>query len=687
MDEDLLQEGRRNLRDYFQGQGYFDADVQVTSRQNDRDEREITYEISRGDRFRLAGVAFDGNHYFGHDLLSRRLQIQTASFASRGRFSQPLVRADSDSIRAIYVANGFGDAMVTAMVDDNYKAKKNNLFVTFHIAEGVQTRIAELQLTGNRAISTATLEGVAGSTPGQPYSESSVASDRNNILALYYNEGFPEARFQEEVLPGTAANQVRLTYHITEGTRIEVSKVLLAGYQYTRPGIIAREIQIQPGQPLREGDVIETERRLYNLAIFNRVQIAPQNPNGTDPEKVMVVATQEGQRYTIGYGVGFEVQRLAGGTDPNGTTIDASPRGIFEIARSNMFGRAQTLSFKGRVSTLQYRAALGYSADNFLAKSSLSLQLTGFADKTQDVDTFTSTRYEGSVQLVDKISSSSSLLYRYFYRAARKFPRSRKCCLEENPAAGASQLGSGFRVLGQTVMRHRRDDPSDAKRGTFNTADASIASTALGSSASFFRGFVQNSSFTSLGRAFVFARSVRFGIELPLGDTVEGAQLSCTTTVSSAPQEIIPLPERFFGGGGTSLRGFGSRQVGLAILHRVPPLGPRELAFNQELHFPMTLPFVGNKLGGTVFYDGGNVYRDLNHITLAWKPTSPTDLNYFSHTIGFGVRYPTPVGPVRLDLGYQLNPAQYQATNATTNLPQLFRLPRFQFFFNIGPVF
>ena len=101
----------------------------------------------------------------------------------------------------------------------------------------------------------------------------------------------------------------------------------------------------------------------------------------------------------------------------------------------------------------------------------------------------------------------------------------------------------------------------------------------------------------------------------------------------------------------------------------------------------MKLPIIGNRLGGTIFYDGGNVYSDVNHITLAWKPPSPTNLDYFSHTVGFGVRYPTPVGPVRVDFAYQLNPAQYQATIAPATTPTLFRLPRFQFFFNIGPVF
>jgi outer membrane protein assembly complex protein YaeT len=634
----------------------------------------------------VLGIAFKGNKYFVNGLLAKRLTIQTASFQSNGRFSQQLLRDDIDSIRALYLSNGFRDVQVTSAVDDNYLGKRNHLFVTFQVVEGPQTRIADLKIDGNRAIGTETLQNVVGSTPGQPYSEAGIASDRNNILALYYNEGFPEARFQEEVTPAAKPNQMNVTYQITEGTRIEVSKVLLTGYQFTRPGIIRRNVTIKPEGPLREGDIVDTQRRLYNLGVFNRVQLAPQNPNGADPFKVVVVDTEEGRRYTIGYGFGFEVQTLAGGsTNPNGTTIGASPRGIFEIARSNMFGRAQTLSFRARASTLQYRAALTYTADNLLAKKSLSLQLTGFADKTQDVNTFTSTRVEGAVQLVEKLSPSSSLLYRYFYRRVEVAQIANTIQVEEIPLISQPTLVSGFDV---TYARDRRDNPSDAKHGNFNTVDASIASTALGSSADFFRGSFQNSTFTSFGREFVFARSLRFGVEQPFGNTSSGIPTSCNTTSSTTSGEIVPLPERFFAGGGTSLRGFGLNQAGPRDPCTGFPIGGLALlAFNQELHFPTRFSIAGSRLGGAIFYDAGNVFRDINHITLAWKPPSTTDLEYFSHTVGIGLRYPTPVGPVTLDFGYQINPAQYQATNATTNVTDIFRLPHFQFSFNIGPVF
>jgi outer membrane protein insertion porin family len=675
VDEDLLQEGRRNLRDSLEREGYFEATVRYATHEDvEHGQQVIEYAIERGARHKLEGVAFDGNQYFSNDLLASRLSIQPAAYASPGRFSQRLLQDDVDSIRSLYLANGYRNVEAHSEVEDNYGGKSDQILVRFHIAEGPQTRVAELRLEGNHALSDADLGSVIGSTPGQPYSEFDVTGDRDNILALYFNEGFPNARFEAQVTVIGVPNRVRLVYRITEGQQIEISRVLLAGYHYTRPGIIQRQVELKSGGPLREGDVVETQRRLYNLGIFNRVQVAPQNPDGTDPEKTVVVQVDEAKRYTIGYGGGFEVQRLGGaGASPVGGTLSASPRGIFEISRANFAGRGQTVSFKVRASTLQYRGLISFSAPNFFAQRPFSLLLTGFADKTRDVRTFTSTRYEGSAQLVQNLTPFSSLIYRYSIRHVLVDASSLQIPIEQIPLFSQPTLIS---AVGMTWLRDRRNSPSDATRGNFNTADFSVAARSLGASASFLRFFFQNSSFYPLGRSFVFARSIRFGVEHTLGRT---------TSVQ------IPLPERFFAGGGTTLRGFALNQAGPRDPSTGFPIGGlASLVLNQEFRFPMRLPYVGNRVGGALFYDAGNVFSDLGHITLRTAPsavsTSTGNLNYFSHTVGLGLRYGTPIGPVRIDLGYQLNPARFQFVDSTGALTTA-RLPRFQFFFNIGSIF
>src|SRR6185437_3003013 len=232
-----------------------------------------------------------------------------------------------------YDANGFQDVQVSSHLSDNYQGRKGALFVQFEIAEGQQTRVASLNIVGNKELTKDELSGVIGSSKGQPYSESNVSSDRDNILALYYNQGFSEARFTasvEKVQPSTAtqAPEMNLTYHITEGPQVLVARVLINGYDHTRVGIISRQVEIHKNEPLSEGAVVETQRKLYNLGIFSRVTIAPQNPDGADPLKTVVVMVDEAKRYTIAYGLGFEAQRL--GANATNTTLSFAPRGILE---------------------------------------------------------------------------------------------------------------------------------------------------------------------------------------------------------------------------------------------------------------------------------------------------------------------------------------------------------------------
>jgi outer membrane protein assembly complex protein YaeT len=705
VDEDLLQEGRRSLRDWFERAGYFDAQVTFTASEAPAEEsgstvhraaRVVTYQVNRGDHHRLVYVEFTGNKYFDSNLLRGRLKIQPAAYASPGRYSSELLQDDVASIRTLYNANGFRDSEVQSQLADDYKGRHGDLSVKFVIQEGQQTRVASLTIEGNQQLSGDELLGVIGSSKGQPYSEFNVSTDRDNILATYFDQGFSEAQFSadEEKLPPAGPNaspMVRLTYHITEGRQVRVARVLLSGYEHTRPGVISRQVGIKAGEPLSEGTVVETQRKLYNLGIFSRVSIAPQNPEGDDTEKTIVVMVDEAKRYTIAYGLGFEAQRLGNSNSPTSQSLNFAPRGTLELTKANLTGRADSLSFKARASTIQGRALLSYIAPNYFASPNFSLQLSTYYETSRDVQTFDSRRAEASVGLAQKLSSSSSILYRYVYRHV--VASNIQIAVEEIPLFSQSTEVSEFDV---NWIRDRRNSASDPSRGDFENVDVSLAMKPIGSSANFIRVYMQNSTYSPIGRRLVFARSTRFGIQTVYGNSVS---------------TDIPLPERFFAGGGTTLRGFALNQAGPRDPFTGFPIGGQaELIFNQDLRFPMHLPLIGNRLGGAVFYDAGNVFPSIRKITLRTSPPAPTfnpsnpnvcltnctnDMMYFSHTVGFELRYGTPIGPVALDLGYQLNPAQYliqsggtcPASTTAACLTTLSRLPAFQFFINLGTTF
>src|SRR6266404_1021610 len=272
--------------------------------------------------------------------------------------------------------------------------------------------------------------------------------------------------------------------------------------------------------------------------------------------------------------------------------------------------------------------------------------------------------------------------------------------------------------FGVTWFRDSRDNPADATKGSFNSVDFSDADTYWGSSASFLRFFFQNSTYYPIKRRFSFARSTRFGILTPYRDTVSLTFPAPTCPAGSptcALPTVIPLPERYFAGGGTSLRGFALNQAGPRDSGTGFPVGGQALlVLNQEFRFPMRLPFFGTALGGAIFYDGGNVYSRLTRISFRTTLPAPTfglgpknvnvcltncsnELNYFAHAVGLGVRYKTPVGPIRVDLGYQLNrpsfviPIPCPRNTPTCQLGSLgqqgTRLPGFQIFFNLGSSF
>jgi outer membrane protein insertion porin family len=684
VDEDLLNEGARNIRDYFQTKGYFDVGVSYTQDIDPQtDRRNVVFRIDRKQRHKLVNLAIQGNRYFSREDLRERMLIQPAGgLLVHGLFSQSILAGDVQSIENLYRSNGFLQAKVTADVDDNY-GKKGHIRVVLTINEGPQTTVGKLVIEGNEALPETQIRGMISASEGQPYSDTMVLTDQGEVMEGYFNLGFPHVQFEYTTQPEpNDPNKIDVTYKISEGPQNYVDRVLMAGLEHTRPFVAAREIKMGSGDRLSQSMMLDSQRRLYDMGIFNQVSVAVQNPEGDATEKNLNFQLSEARRYTFNYGLGLEVQtgQPAGVTNPQGST-GASGRVSFDVTRINFRGRGHTVTFKSRYGNLEKLALVGYQAPRLWDSSRLTLDFTTFYQQTNDVRTFTAKRLEGSASIKQDLNRATTLLYRLIYRRVS----TDNLVIDPNLVplfSRAVRVG----LPDFSYVRDTRDNPIDSLKGTFSTFDLGVAAGIFGSQASFSRLVVQNSSYYQFHkRRWVFARSTRIGVENPFGNT-----------------DLAPLPERFFAGGPTSHRGFGINQAGPRDLTTGFPLGGEALFLNNlELRTPsLPLPFVGNNLSAVLFHDMGNVYSTAGDMANSFYKFSQPDrsnclnplaatcnFNYTSHAVGGGIRYRTPIGPVSFDVGYNLNPPAFPISAPTTGSPSSQVLKRLNFFFNIGQTF
>jgi len=306
------------------------------------------------------------------------------------------------------------------------------------------------------------------------------------------------------------------------------------------------------------------------------------------------------------------------------------------------------------------------------------LTVSALFDRANDVRTFAAQRMEAGIQLAQRLSRANSVQYRFAYR------RVTVNSLAIEPLL-VPLLSQPVRVglLSMSFINDRRDNPTDSHRGIYNTVDAGIALPQFGSQTDYTRLVFRNSTYHPLTREVVLARTLQFGYIQRLGGLAE-----------------IPLGERFFAGGSSSQRAFPDNQAGPRDPVTGFPLGGNAYLFHStELRFPL----FGENIGGVLFHDMGNVYSSIDQISFRFHQNSNQDFNYMVHAVGFGIRYKTPVGPIRVDLSYgpnsprfvgfsgtrdellQCNPNAANNPGFCVGVPQ--RINVFQFHFSLGQTF
>jgi outer membrane protein assembly factor BamA len=258
-------------------------------------------------------------------------------------------------------------------------------------------------------------------------------------------------------------------------------------------------------------------------------------------------------------------------------------------------------------------------------------------------------------------------------------------------------------ILSANLVQDRRNNASNPSRGIYNTIDIGLADKVFGSQRNFGRVLARNATYYRLTPNLILARQTQFGVIAPFA-----------APAGLTPQQSVPLPERFFGGGADSLRSFaynqaGPRDIGTSLVSGGPssqptgfPLGGNALFFNNvELRFPL----IGENIQGVFFHDMGNVFSSIGNISFRFSQKNLRDFDYTTHAAGFGIRYRTPVGPIRVDLAYSINPPSFYGFSGTPAellqcnpnanpatqpgycTPTRQNTGHFQFFFSIGQTF
>ncbi|HLJ50401.1 MAG TPA: POTRA domain-containing protein [Bryobacteraceae bacterium] len=704
VDNDLLVEGKRNLRDYFENQGYYDAEIDFRVQGPQNDLETIEYVIARGSRFKLVRVDIAGNKYFDTETIRERMFMAPASFLRlrHGRYSEAFRRKDEENVANLYKANGFRDVKVTSTVDRDYQDKQGDMAVTLKIDEGPQWVVDNVAMEGVSQMKEADVTSQLASADGQPFSEVNLAADREHVLTYYYSHGFPAANFAAKWQPSGTPNHVNVVYTVTEGSRQYVRDVKISGLRTTRPHLVQQAMTLKAGDPLSPVEQTEIQKALYDLGIFARVDTAIENPDGDTDHKYVLYHIEEANRYNIAVGVGAQVARFGTPSNtslaaPTGTT-GFSPEFSLTATRLNFLGMGHMVTLRGLYSSIEKRGSISYLQPRFHNIEGRNVTYSLVYDNTLDVRTFASRREEASVQVSQQFSKSLNGLFQFAYRRV-------SVSSVIIPVLLVPQILQPVRLgmLSARLVQDRRDNPADPHKGIYTTVDLSMTGRFLGSQRSFGRALVRNATYYSLTKNLVLARQTQFGLI---------QAYAAPPGISAA--ESVPLPERFFAGGADSLRAFpynqaGPRDLGTPLVSggmaSAPtgfPLGGNALFIN---NVEMRFPFIGDNIQGVFFHDMGNVYSSIGNLSLRFSQKNLQDFDYAVQAVGFGIRYRTPVGPIRLDLAYSINPPSFvgfsgtpvQLLQCNPGLPSS-QLPgycqptqqntgHFQFFFSIGQAF
>jgi outer membrane protein assembly factor BamA len=670
VDDESVQEGKQALVSYYQAKGYFDAEVDVQTIQSAGADT-IVYRITKQKKHKVAAIRLSGNSKVATGDLTPHLRVEKSHLFSPGKFSDKLVRESLKNLEAVYQSQGFSSVQVTSKVDN----RGGDIRIAFQVREGPRDIVNSLQIVGAGTFPESKFApGGLKLGEGKPYSQALVEADRATIVANYLKAGYLRSSFHQTatVVSKHDPHRINVIYQIYEGPQVFAGDVVTLGRDHTKQRLIDSDVSsIHHGSALTETELLTAESRLYDhTGVFDWAEVDPKRQITTQSKEDVLIKVHEASRNQITYGFGFEVIDR-GGSVPSGTvavpglppvglppnfktseTTYYGPRGTFQYTRNNINGKGDSLSFTGFAGRLAQRGAAYFIDPKFLwSRWRATTSVTASSDEENPI--FSSRQEQASFEVQRSLNKkkSDTLFLRYSYSDTDLFriliP---DLVLPADQHVRLSTFAANF-------TRDTRDNALDEHKGVLDSLEVDLNSTKLGSSVDFAKLNGQAAYYKTIPHNIVLANSLRIGLAQPFAGS------------------RVPISEAFFSGGGNTLRGFPldgagpQRQVKICSsgstsdcsFIQVPAGGNEFLVFNSEARIPV--PFKKG-LSLVPFYDGGNVFPTVGFHDFA---------SLYANNVGLGLRYATPVGPVRIDVGRNLNPvAGVSATQYFISIGQAF---------------
>ena len=536
------------------------------------------------------------------------------NYFDRARFDTDLAR-----IKTFYTDRGFPDARVTSF-DVRLNDKQDAVDVTLDISEGEPIRTAAVHFNGFDVVPPDHFRRMKAAIPvkvGQPRDRQQVVATQELALNELRDHGYPYARVAIDEQIGDVGREADVTFNADAGKQARFGPISVAGNQSVSERVIERVIAYQPGMLYRRSLLQDTQRRLYGMELFQFASVQPVEVDQQPAEVPTRVSVAEGSHQRTNLALGYGSEERA--------RVDAEYRHV------NFLGGARAAAVHGRWSSLDRGIRLEFNQPYFFAPH------FSLGASAQDWYTYTpayrSAVVGGRVAITHRASAAtawsvsmlserqSSTVSTAVLGDARL--RNNLIALGLDPRTG-SQSGT-LVALGFDVQRSTADNLLNARRGYQLMFHAEQAGRFLPGTFSYRLMTADARHYLPVGRTLVWANRAQLGnIDPPGGD-----------------QRLVPFSKKYFLGGATSIRGWGRYEVGPLSESGLPIGGDSMLAFTSELRAPL----VGN-LGGVLFLDGGNV----------WAGSWGIRFNDLRYAVGPGLRYQTPIGPIRFDVGFQLRP-------------------------------